>query len=232
MTPTSKHLAADPDAAAVQEPRQRGHLGLGAGPLPAAAGRGGRRVRPDRDGGHAAARRGRPRPRRPLGRQGPRQGRRAAGQLRARHGHHRAVHGAGRGLLGPPHRSRDPRVRPGRRRRAPDLGARGQGDLEGRQAAGSPDPHDRPVAGQDLGQVRPDRRHVDLPDEGREDRGRPGLDRLRRRPRLRRRDDVGPRPAAAVQAAPARARRSSRAASASAGAPRRCRAAATGRCPS
>ena len=42
--------------------------------------------------GHAADRRGRPRRRRPLRRQGPRQGRRAAGQLRARHRHQ----GAGR----------------------------------------------------------------------------------------------------------------------------------------
>ena len=41
--------AAHPDAAAVQEPRQRGHLGLGAGALPAAPGRGGRRLRPHRD---------------------------------------------------------------------------------------------------------------------------------------------------------------------------------------
>ena len=42
------------------------------------AGRGGRRLRPDRDLGDAADRRGRPRRRRPLRRQGPRQGRRAA----------------------------------------------------------------------------------------------------------------------------------------------------------
>ena len=61
---------------------------------------------------------------------------------------------------------------------------------------------------------------------------RPGLDRLRRRPQLPRRDHLGPRPAAGVQAAPARQARSSRAASASPGARRRCRAAATGRCPS
>ena len=50
-------------------------------------GRGGRRVRADRDLGDAADRRGRPRRRRALGRQGPRQGRRAARQLRARDRH-------------------------------------------------------------------------------------------------------------------------------------------------
>ncbi len=93
------------------------------------------------------------------------------------------------------------------------------------------DPHDRPVAAEALAEVRPDRRHVDLPDEEREGRG-PRLDRLRRRPRVRRRDDVGPRPAAAVQAATRWSAGSSRAASASPGAPRRCPAAATGRCPS
>ena len=63
--------------------------------------------------------------RRALRRQGPRQGRRAAGQLRARHGHHRAGHGAGRGLLGPPHRRRDPRVRPRRGRASPRSGSSG-----------------------------------------------------------------------------------------------------------
>ena len=164
----------------------------------------------------AAARRGRRRRRRALRRQGPRQGRRAARQLRAGHRHQGAGDRAGRGLLGPPHRRRDPRVRPRRGPRAAGLGARRQGGLEGPQAARPRHPHDRPVAAEDLVEVRPDRRHVDLPDEGREDRRRPRLDRLRRRPRVRRRDDLGPRPAAAVQDAPARAGRSSRAASASA----------------
>ena len=60
------------------------------------------------------------------------------------------------------------------------------------------------LAAEDLGQVRPDRRLVDLPDEGREDRRRPRLDRLRHRPRLRRRHDERARPAPAVQDAPAR----------------------------
>ena len=88
----------------------------------------------------------------------------------------------------------------------------------------------RRLAAEDLRQVPPDRRLLDLPDEGREDRRRPGLDRLRARPRLRRRDQLRPRPAAAVQDPPAGPRRSSRAASGSAGAPRRSRPAATGRC--
>ena len=193
MLPNGKTRAPHPDAAAVQEPRQRGHLGLRAGALPAAR-------RPRRRGAYILTETsatqlivedGRVR-RRALGRQGPRQGRRAARQLRARHRHQGAGHGARRGLLGPPHRRRDPRVRPRRGPRAAGLGARRQGGLEGPQAARPRDPHDRPVAAEDLGQVRPDRRHVDLPDEGREDRRRPRLDRLRRRPRLRRRDHARP----------------------------------------
>ncbi len=69
-------------------------------PLPAAAGRGGGRLRAHRDGRHAADRRGRPRPGRALRRQGPRQGRRAAGQLRAGHRHRREGHGAAEGCWG------------------------------------------------------------------------------------------------------------------------------------
>ena len=53
-------------------------------------------------------------------------------------------------------------------------------------------------------QVRTDRRHLAVPDEEREDRRGSRLDRVRRRPRLPRRHDVRARPAAAVQAAPAR----------------------------
>ena len=53
--------AAHPDAAELQEPRQRGHLGLGDGALPAAPGGGGRRVHPDRDLRHPADRRWRAR---------------------------------------------------------------------------------------------------------------------------------------------------------------------------
>ncbi len=72
MLPNGEGEASHSDAATVQEPRQRNHLGLGACSLPAAAGRGGRGVRADRDFGGAADRAGRPRRRRPLGRQGPR----------------------------------------------------------------------------------------------------------------------------------------------------------------
>ncbi len=196
-------LDPDPAAAAVQEPRQRGHLGVRAGPLPAADRRGQRRLHPDRDGGVAADRRGRPGQGRAHRRQGPRQGRRAQGQLRARHRHQGQGDRPGRGLLGPPDRARHPRVRPRRGPRAPDLGARRQGGLEGPEGAGPRDPHDRPVAGGHLGQVRPGRRHVDLSDEGRGDRRGPGVDRLRDRPRVRRRHHLGPRPAADVQAASA-----------------------------
>ena len=57
--PTAKSSLRDPAAAAVQEPRQRGRLGLRAGALPAAPGRGGRRLHPHRDRRHAADRRGR-----------------------------------------------------------------------------------------------------------------------------------------------------------------------------
>ena len=148
MTPTAKTLAADPDPAAVQESRQRGHVGLGARALPAADCRGERRLPADRDGGDPADRRGRQGRRRALGRQGPRQGRRAARQLRARHRHQGQGDRARRGLLGPSDRSGDPGVRPRRGARAPDLGARGQGGLEGPEAARPADPHDRPMAGQ------------------------------------------------------------------------------------
>ena len=76
--------------------------------------------------------------------------------------------GARRGLLGPPDGRRDQRVRPRRGPRAAGLGARCQGGLEGPQAAGPADPHDRALAAEDLLEVRPDRRHLDLPDEERE----------------------------------------------------------------
>ena len=82
---------------------------------------------------HPAARRGRPRPRRPHGRQGPRQGRRAAGQLRAGHRRRRQGHGAGRGLLGPPHRRRDQGVRP-----RPRTASRRSGSSASRRSGRSP----------------------------------------------------------------------------------------------
>ncbi len=230
MMPSAKTKLRIPTPPQLQEPRQRGHLGLGAGALPAAPGRGGRRVHPHRDLRHAADRRGRPRRRRALGRQGPRQGRRAARQLRAGHRHQGAGDGARRGLLGPPHRRRDQGVRPRRRPRAAGLGARRQGGLEGSQAARPRDPHDRSVAAEALRQVRADRRHVDLPDEGREDR---------RGPRHRSASSSTSstptrRPPPTTCCSSSRctrsSRASSRAASASPGAPRRCPAAATGRC--
>ena len=59
---------------------------------------------------------------------------------------------------------------------------------------------------EDLRQVPPDRRLLDLPDEGREDRRRPGVDRLRDRPRLRGRHHLRPRPSPAVQDPPDGAR--------------------------
>ena len=153
-------------------------------------------------------------------------------QLRARHRHQGQRDRAGRGLLGPPHRRGDPRVRPRRRPRAPGVGARGQGGLEGPQAAGPPDPHGRALAGEALVQVRADRRDVDVSDEGREDGRRPGLHRVRHRPRVRRCHDLGPRPAPAVQdpspgARDPRGRRAGRL-----GRQGPARRAATGRCPS
>ena len=112
MLPNRKTQAPHPDPAAVQEPRQRGRLRLRAGALPAAPGRGGRRLHPHRDRGDAADRRGR----RGRGVRSGDKGRgkegEPLGQLRARHRHHRPGHRARRGLLGPPHRRRDPRVRP------------------------------------------------------------------------------------------------------------------------
>ena len=63
MMPDRQDQAAHPAAAAVQEPRQRGHLGLGDGALSATPGRGGRRLCPHRDLRHPADRRGRPRAR-------------------------------------------------------------------------------------------------------------------------------------------------------------------------
>ncbi len=89
-----------PGGPELQEPRQRGRVGVRPGALPAAPGRGGRRLHPHRDRRHPADRRGRPRRRRALRRQGTRQGRRAARQLRARDRHQGQGDGARRGLLG------------------------------------------------------------------------------------------------------------------------------------
>ena len=219
-----------PAAPAAAQQGQRGGLRLGDGALHAAPGRGGRRLPADRDVGDAADRRGRRGEGRPLGRQGPRQGRRAAVELRAGYRHRLEGDRARRGLLGPLDRRRDPRVRPRRGPRAAGLGARRQGDLEGPEAARPRDPHAGGLAAEDPRQVRPDRRLVDLPDEGREDGRRPRLDRLRDRPRLRRRDDFVPRPAAAVQDPPARARDPRGRRARLVGRQGDPRAAATGRC--
>jgi electron transfer flavoprotein alpha subunit/ferredoxin-like protein FixX len=161
-----------------------------------------------------------------------RQGRAAAGQLRARHGRRREGDGAGRGLLGPPHRGaikefdlakdREPQV----------------WELGVKEVWKVAKPLDRII--HTIGpwplklerEVPPDRRHLDLPDEGREDGRRPGVDRLRRGPRVRRRDHLR-RTTCSSSSRPTRwSAGSSRAASASPGGRRRSRAAATGRCPS
>ena len=71
--------------------------------------------------------------RRALGRQGPRQGRRAAGQLRARHRHQGPGDGARRGLLGPPHRRRDQGVRA-----RPTAASRRSGSSASRRSGRSP----------------------------------------------------------------------------------------------
>ena len=92
--------AAQADAAAVSQPWQPRRLGRRAVALAGREGRGGRRLHPHRDRGLATARRGRRRARDPLGRQGPRQGRRAAGQLRARRRRRRQGHRPRRGDVG------------------------------------------------------------------------------------------------------------------------------------
>ena len=115
--------------------------------------------------------------------------------------------------------------------RAAGLGARGQGGLEGPQAAGPRDPHDRqPWPLKVSAQVRADRRHLAVPDEGREDRRRPRLDRVRRRPRLSPTRPPPPTTCCSSSSCTRSSRASSRAASGSPGARRRCPAAATGRC--
>ena len=77
-------------------------------------------------------------------------------------------------------------------REPPGVGARGQGGLGGRQAAGPPDPHARALAAAALVQVGRVGGTWIYPMKD-ERRRRPGLDRLRRRPGVRRRHDVGPR---------------------------------------
>ena len=81
---TPQRHAADPDAADDEERRQLRRLARAARPLARRARRGGRRDDPARDLGPRAARRRRPRPRRPHRRPRPRPGRPGARQLRAR----------------------------------------------------------------------------------------------------------------------------------------------------
>ena len=104
------------------------------------------------------------------------------------------------------------------------LGARRQGGVAGREAARPDRPHDGLAAAQ-AAQVRRVRRLVHLPDG----RGA-GLGRLRRRARVPRRRVLGPRRAAGVQDAPARAQDPRRRRARRAGARRRSPRAATTRC--
>ena len=141
---------------------------------------------------------------------------------------HGQGHRARRGLLGPPHRRRAEGAGP-RRQGPAGVGPGREGGLGGRAAVREDRPHARLAAalGREVAGVR---RLLDLRHEPR-GRDAEGLDRVRHRPRLDRRALLGPRRAAGVQAPPARARRSSKAASASPGARRRSPRAATGRCP-
>ena len=136
----------------------------------------------------------------PLRRQGPRQGRRAAGQLRARHRHQCARHGPRRGcwghLTGAAIKEFD--LGDGREPQVWELGVKEVWKVK--KPLGPGHPHLQPaVADEGLAQVRAARRHLDLSDEGREDRRRPGVDRLRGRPQLPRRHHLRPRPAPDLQ---------------------------------
>ena len=161
----------------------------------------------------------------PHRRQGPRHGRRREVQLRARRRRRSRVHRARRGRVGPPHGRGDQGARP-RRRPA----TRRCGRSASRRSGRSRKPLTKVIhtLGWPLrtaGKLQGVRRLLDLPDG----RG-PGLDRLRGRPRPRRRAALGPRRPAGVQAATRRSARSSRAASGWRGARRRSPRAATGRC--
>ena len=191
----SQSVPAEADAA---ELPQRGHLhalGLETGPLPRRESRRGRRLHPHRDRRDQTAGRGPDRQGRALGRPRPRQRRRRAGELRARLGRGRQGDGARRGHDRPPHLRRLRLLRPARGRPA-GVGARGEGDLGGAEAARQGDPHDGLAAA--LGrQVQGGRRQLHLPDG----RGQ-GLLRARRRARHHRRHLLRPRRAAAVEDPP------------------------------
>ena len=136
------------EAAAAQLP-QRGHLhdvGLETGPLPRRESRRGRRLHPLRDRRDQAAGRGPDRQGRALGRPRPRQGRRGARQLRARLRRRRQGDGARRGHDRPPHLRRLRLLRHARGLRPAGVGARGEGDLGGAEAARPGHPHARLAA--------------------------------------------------------------------------------------
>ena len=126
-----------------------------------------------------------------------------------------------------------PRVRPRRGRRAADLGARRQGGLEGPEALNKRDPHAGAMAAEALRRstastggswiypIKDEKNGDDLVSIG-----------FVCDLRLQRRDDLGPRPAPAVQDPPARARDPRGRRAGGLGREGDAGAAATGRCPS
>ena len=168
--------------------------------------------------------------RRAHGRQGPRQGRRAAGQLRARHRRRRPRRRCSpraAGATSPAPRSRSSTSAEGREPQVWELGVK--------EVWKVPKPLDRLIhtigpwplkLSAKYGQIGGTWIYPMKDEKTATTSSRSASS----RPRVRRRDDLGARPAAAVQDCTRWSARSSRAASASPGAPRRCPAAATGRC--
>ena len=138
----AKAGAPDPAPADAAKPRELRRLDLADVPLSRRAGRGRWHVRAARDGGRPAARRPRAHRGDPQRRQGPGQGGGAARELRARRGHQGEGDGARRGNGRAPDRRRTRPLRPSRSG-APDLGARRERGLAGRQAAAQDRPHPR-----------------------------------------------------------------------------------------
>ena len=163
--------------------------------------------------------------RRPHRRQGTRPRRRAARRTSSRaRDLARARHRPRRGDAGPPDRRRDRAASASSGDEPAGVGARREGGVEGREAAAPRHPHDglAAAAAREVPRVR---RLVHLPDGRRHAHDRDG-----RRARLPRRRALRPRPAPGAEDPPARARRSSRAASASPGARRRFPRAGSSRC--
>ena len=208
---TKKQCAADSDAADDGQSPQLRRVAVAARPLARRRGRGARRDDPAGDVGRPAARRRRARRGRAHGRPRPWAWRRGARELRARLGHRRPRDDPRRGHAGAPDRRGARSLRAAQRQPA-GVGARGQGGLEGREAAARGGAHDGLAAAR-RAQVPRVRRLVHLSD-GR----RHGHDRHGRRPRLSRRRAVGARPVAGAEDASARAED-----------PRRRRARAVGR---